>query len=323
MHRKKYTRIFFATDIHGSERTFKKFLRAAEFYKADVLVLGGDMTGKMVVPIVELGDGTHMANYLGREEILKTSEELHRMEQIIAGSGYYFYRCSKGEMEELRASQEKVDRLFLDIMKETLRRWVADAEKALANSDAVCYITGGNDDLQQVVDEAKDTEHVRNVDNKVIKIDALHEMLSIGWSNPTPWKCARECTDEELGERIEKLVTSAADLSNCLFNFHTPPKDCGLDTVMKLDDSVDPPRPVFEEGQPVMIGAGSRSVLDAIRKYQPLVDLCGHVHESRGGLKIGRTLIVNPGSEYTEGVLRGAIVNLGDKKVISWQLTSG
>ena len=114
-----------------------------------------------------------------------------------------------------------------------------------------------------------------------------------------------------------------SDPANCVFNFHTPPKDCGLDTVPKLDESVYPPRPIVVGGQQVFFGAGAESVRRAIQNHQPLVDLCGHVHESRGVCKIDRTLVVNPGSEYSEGVLRGANVNLADKKVLSWQLTNG
>jgi len=323
VHRKKFTRLFFATDVHGSEQCFRKLLGAAEFYKADLLVLGGDVTGKMVIPIVDLGDGTFKADYLGTEQIAKTPEELHRIEQLIANSGYYYHHCTKPEMEELKASKEKVDKLFLRVMKETLVRWVNYAEQVLAKTGTTCYVTGGNDDLQEVVDEIKDTEHLKNVDNKVVRIDEMHEMANLGWSNMTPWKCPRDCSEEELGERIEKLLASVSDMRNCVLNFHTPPKDCGLDTVPKLDDSVYPPKPVLEDGRPVMFGAGSESVLRAIREHQPLVDLCGHVHESRGVCNIGKTLVTNPGSEYAEGVLRGVLVNLADKKVLSWQLTSG
>ncbi len=323
MPNKKFTRVFFATDIHGSERCFRKFLGGAKFYKADILILGGDITGKLVIPIVDLGDGTFRSDYLGKEEVVRTPEELKRLEQLIADSGFYPYRCSRSEMDDLKESKEKVDKVFVNVMKETLTRWVRYAEDVLQEIGTVCYVTGGNDDLQEVVDEIRETEHIKNPDNKVVKIDAVHEMASMGWSNVTPWKCPRDCSEEELGRRIDRLLTHVSDPANCVFNFHSPPANSGLDTVPKLDASVDPPRPVFDRGQPVMIGAGSESVRFAIEKYQPLVDLCGHVHESRGVCNIGRTLVVNPGSEYTEGILRGAIVNLADKKVLSWQLTSG
>jgi len=319
---KKFTKIFFATDLHGSGKCYEKILSAAKFYKVDVLVLGGDMTGKMLVPIVDYGNGTFKADYVG-EKTLHSLDEVKSLEREITDSGYYPYPCSKGEMDELTASKEKVDKVFMNVMKDALLRWVDRAEPFLSDLGVTCYLTGGNDDYQEIVDAVQDTPHVKNADHRVLKIDELHEMVNLGWSNPTPWKCPRDHTEEELEAMMEKLVSSVSDKENCVFNVHVPPINCGLDTVPKLDDSVYPPKPVIDKGQAVMIGAGSTSVRRAIEKYQPLVDLCGHIHESRGTTRIGRTLVLNPGSEYPEGTLRGAIVNIGDKKILSFQLTSG
>ncbi len=319
---KKFTKIFFATDLHGSGKCYDKILSAAKFYKGDVLVLGGDMTGKMLVPIVDYGDGTFKADYMGGKT-LHSPDEVKSLEKEITDSGYYPYRCGKAEMDELNASKEKVDKVFMTQMKDTLTKWVDRAEPFLSELGVTCYLTGGNDDYQEIVDAVRDTPHVKNADHKVLKIDELHEMVNLGWSNPTPWKCPRDHTEEELDAMTEKLVSSVSDKENCVFNIHVPPIDCGLDTVPKLDDSVYPPKPVINKGQAVMIGAGSTAIRRAIEKYQPLVDLCGHIHESRGTTKIGKTLVINPGSEYPEGVLRGAIINIGDKKVLSSQLTSG
>ncbi|MFI5449315.1 MAG: metallophosphoesterase [Candidatus Bathyarchaeia archaeon] len=319
---KKFTKIFFATDLHGSSKCYEKILSAAKFYKVDVLVLGGDMTGKMLVPIVDYGNGTFKADYIG-EKTLHSPDEVKSLEREITDSGYYPYPCSKAEMDELNASKEKVDKVFMSVMKDTLLKWVDRAEPFLSELGVTCYLTGGNDDYQEIVDAVQDTPHVKNADHKVLKIDELHEMVNLGWSNPTPWKCPRDHTEEELETMMEKLVSSVSDKENCVFNVHVPPINCGLDTVPKLDDSVYPPKPVIDKGQAVMIGAGSTSIRRAIEKYQPLVDLCGHIHESRGTTRIGRTLVLNPGSEYPEGTLRGAIVNIADKKVLSFQLTSG
>jgi len=319
---KKFTKIFFATDLHGSGKCYEKILSAAKFYKVDVLVLGGDMTGKMLVPIVDYGNGTFKADYVG-EKTLHSLDEVKSLEREITDSGYYPYPCSKGEMDELTASKEKVDKVFMNVMKDALLRWVDRAEPFLSDLGVTCYLTGGNDDYQEIVDAVQDTPHVKNADHRVLKIDELHEMVNLGWSNPTPWKCPRDHTEEELEAMMEKLVSSVSDKENCVFNVHVPPINCGLDTVPKLDDSVYPPKPVIDKGQAVMIGAGSTSIRRAIEKYQPLVDLCGHIHESRGTTRIGRTLVLNPGSEYPEGTLRGAIVNIADKKVLSFQLTSG
>ena len=319
---KKFTKIFYATDLHGSGKCYDKILSAAKFYKVEVLVLGGDMTGKMLVPIVDYGDGTFKADYMGGKT-LHSPDEAKSLEREISDSGYYPYRCSKAEMDELNASKEKVDEVFMTMMKDTLTKWVDRAEAFLSELGVTCYLTGGNDDYQEIVDAVRDTPHVKNADHKVLKIDELHEMVNLGWSNPTPWKCPRDHSEEELAAMTEKLVSSVSDKENCVFNIHVPPIDCGLDTAPKLDASVYPPKPVFDKGQAVMFGAGSTAIRSAIEKYQPLVDLCGHIHESRGTTKIGRTLVINPGSEYPEGVLRGAIVNIGDKKVLSSQLTSG
>jgi Icc-related predicted phosphoesterase len=316
---KRFTRIFFATDIHGSERCFRKFLSAAKVYKADVLILGGDITGKIVVPIRELGNGKYKAMYLGKEQVATTPEELGHLKELIADSGYYYELVPDAQGD---LSGEALDKVFLKAMKETLARWMDYAEKILGGTETVCYVTGGNDDLQEVVDGIHETDHVKNPDNKVVKIDSLHEMASLGWSNFTPWKCPRECSEEDLNSRIEKIVPSVSDPSNCVYNFHTPPIDCGLDTAVKLDESVYPPKPIIKSGEPLRFGAGSSSVRTAIERYQPLLDLCGHIHESRGMCKIKKTLVINPGSEYTEGILNGVLVNISDKKVLSWQLTS-
>jgi len=319
---KKFTKIFFATDLHGSARCYDKLLSAAKFYKVDVLVLGGDLTGKMLVPIVDMGDGSFKADYVG-VKTLHGPDEVKALEQEITNSGYYPYHCSKAEMDELNASKEKVDKIFMAVMKDTLIKWVDRAEPFLADLGVTCYLTGGNDDYQEILDAVKDTPHVKNADNRVLKIDGLHDMVNLGWSNPTPWKCPRDHTEEELEAATDKMLSSVTDIQNCVFNIHVPPVNCGLDTVPKLDASVYPPKPVFEGGQAVMFGAGSASIRREVEKHQPLVHLCGHVHESRGTTRIGKTLIINPGSDYPEGMLRGAIVNIGDKKVLSFQLTSG
>jgi uncharacterized protein len=319
---KKFTKIFFATDLHGSAVCYEKILSAAKFYKVDTLVLGGDMTGKMLVPIVDMGDGTFKADYVG-EKVLHSPEEVNALEKEISNSGYYYYPCSKAEMDDLKSSQEKVDKLFMSVMKDSLLKWVDRAETFLANLGVTCYLTGGNDDYQEIVDVIRDTPHVKNADHRVLKIDYLHEMVNLGWSNNTPWKCPRDHSEEELEAMMEKLMSSVSDPANCVFNVHVPPVNSGLDTAPKLDASVYPPKPVFDKGQAVMFGAGSTAIRREIEKYQPLVDLCGHIHESRGNTRIGKTLVINPGSDYQDGRLRGAIVNIGDKKVLSFQLTFG
>jgi uncharacterized protein len=297
-------------------------LSGARVYKADILILGGDITGKVLIPITKLEDGTYEAVFLDKDQHLKSSEELHRLEQIIADSGNYYFYTTKTDLESIDSSKEFQDKLFLEAMKSRLSNWVSYGEKILKESQSVCYFTGGNDDFQEVLDSVTDTEHFKNTDNKVVQLESGHELASLGWSNMTPWKCPRDCNEEELQVRIEKLVSSVRDPSKSIFNFHIPPVNSGLDTAIKLDDSVYPPKPVIRSGEPMKFGAGSQSVRKAIEVRQPLLDLCGHIHESSGVCRIGKTLVINPGSEYGEGILRGTIVNLKDRKILSWQLVS-
>jgi Icc-related predicted phosphoesterase len=320
---KQPVRIFFATDVHGSEVTFRKFINAARFYGANVLILGGDVTGKIVVPIVSLPDGRYSGAFLGQEHVAKNDQELRDLLRKIENSGAYPVVMPKNELDRLKNEHGKLDELFTKLMMDRLERWVQFAEERLKGTDTICYMTGGNDDAQEAVDVIKDTEHMKNPDGKTVRISDVHEMASLGWSNFTPWKTPRECGEEELHEKIEKMVASIQDMSNAVFNFHVPPVDSMLDGAPKLDTSVYPPRPVMAGGQMMYFGAGSKAVRDAIQKYQPLLGLHGHIHESRAGMKLGRTLCINPGSEYGEAILRGVIVELSDKKVIKYQFTSG
>ncbi len=317
-----FTRVFFATDVHGSEICFKKFVNAAKFYKSDVLVLGGDVTGKMIIPVVNT-QGEYRATFLGQEEKARSKSALDALLRRISDAGFYPYHTTQPDYEQLKSNKSKVDELFREQMSERLLQWTEYAERILKDTGVICYITGGNDDSQEVIEIIEEMEHVKNPDGKVVLIDKEHEMASLGWSNETPWKTPRETTEEQLDGNIASLLKEIAAIRRCVFNFHVPPVDSTLDLCPKLDTSVYPPKPVLEGGQFVMIGAGSTSVRKAIEAHQPLLDLCGHIHESRGVSTIGRTVCINPGSEYGQGILRGAIANIDGDKVVSYQLTSG
>src|SRR5437773_363579 len=68
-------RLYFATDVHGSEKCWRKFLNAGKHYSADVIVLGGDMTGKALVPVINDGGGRWHATLLENRAELTTEEE--------------------------------------------------------------------------------------------------------------------------------------------------------------------------------------------------------------------------------------------------------
>lgn len=315
-------RIFYATDVHGSEKCFLKFLKAAEFYKADALVLGGDLTGKMVIPIIKQKDGTFLAEFLGYKRVIKSEKELKELETDIKNCGFYIYHTTPSEFEEIAADENRIKEIFERLMIETLEKWVNMAEDKLKGTNVKCYLTGGNDD-PFVIDSmlrSLSTEHVRYVEGEVVEIGE-YEMISSGYANMTPWNCPRDISDEELAKKIECMISKLKNPSMSIFNLHPPPYNTGLDTAYMVDK--ESKKQVSKSGQPILIPVGSVSVYKAIEKYQPLLGLHGHIHESRGVCKIGRTVCLNPGSEYGEGILRGVLVNLKGNKVESYLFTSG
>ena len=214
----------------------------------------------------------------------------------------------------------KLDEVFIEVMIDTLRCWVRMAEERLKGKGIKVYITGGNDDRPEIEEVLKSSDFIVDPEGEVVSLDGGFEMVSSAWSNPTPWKTPRECSEEELAAKLDSMTSKVHDMKNCIFNLHVPPYDCGLDTCPKLDENL---KPVYAGSEIMTISSGSTAVRNAIEKHQPVLGLHGHIHESRGFVKIGRTLCLNPGSEYTEGMLRGVVVDLDEKGVKNYLLTVG
>ena len=147
-----------------------------------------------------------------------------------------------------------------------------------------------------------------------------HEMISLGYSNPTPWHTERELSEEELMEKMEAMAPVVKAPQNLVVNFHAPPFDSRLDTAPELTEDF---QIHTQMGQPMLVPVGSKSVRTYIEKHQPLLGLHGHVHESDGMSRIGRTLCINPGSAYTDGMLYGAIVGLKKDGLDTYQMVRG
>jgi len=318
----KLTRLFFATDLHGSDVCFRKFMNAPRYYQTNTLILGGDLTGKFVTPIIKQNDGSYELEYLGKKTVATNEEELESYEKKLANMGAYSFRTTQNEVEQLNADPKKVKERFDGLMAERLTAWVKMADEVAKASGVRIYITGGNDDEYFVESVLKNASSVVNANDQLVDIDG-HEMISCAYSNITPFKCPRDISEEELMVKIEEMAAKLHNPQNALFNLHVPPIDSGLDLCPKVDTSTDPPKLLIQNGNVLQYGAGSTSVRSAIEKYQPLVGLHGHIHESSGLKEIGRTVCFNPGSEYGEGVLRGFIISLSDKKVASYQFVSG
>lgn len=319
-------RLFFATDVHGSEPTFRKFINAGKFYGVDVLVLGGDITGKLMVPVIAFGNKTYRATLQGNTFTLQGDDELTEFETKLGKLGFYNCIVSMSEYQQLLDDPAGVHRLYLEKASERLASWVRLAEDRLAGTTIRCYVTGGNDDSPEVLEvlQRESRDMVIPCEGQIASLDEEgHTMISLGYSNPTPWNTPREIEEQELVRRIAEAIEGVDDFSRVVFNMHAPPIDSTLDTCPELDTSTAPPTVITSGGEPVLFGAGSSAVREAIERHQPLLSLHGHIHESRGVIKIGRTTAINPGSEYGEGILRGTIITLTGDKVESTQMTSG
>jgi Icc-related predicted phosphoesterase len=299
-------RLYYASDIHGTEVLWRKFLHAPSVYGAQVIVMGGDVTGKVVIPLVEDGDGV-VAELFGRPERAATPEERAELEHRIRSNGMYPHAMTPEEVQRVAAlSEAERETWFAEVMLRTFDRWMSLAGERLKGSDARCFVMPGNDDPPGVDRAIERATRVEACDERIVEFDG-YTMLSLGYSNRTPFDSPRELDEDELARRIERLAEQVDDLSRCIFNLHVPPYDSQLDTAAQLDEDL---RVVVAAGQPKLIPVGSTAVREAIERFQPLVALHGHVHESRGVTSIGRTLCINPGSDYHTGRISGALVHL-------------
>jgi Icc-related predicted phosphoesterase len=326
-------KMLFVTDVHGSETCFRKFLNALKIYKADVGILMGDLCGKMLNPIVKQSDGNYHCNVLGQHRVLTTQEELQQNEKNIASMGNYYFYTDPDEMEMLKKegksiegrvderaahislSEGKIDDLFRKAVVERLTGWMELADERMKGSGIDIFMAAGNDDLKEVDEVIDKGEYIVNADDKKVMVKD-YEMVTLSWSNKTPWDTEREYPEEEIEKKLESLAGQITNIETSIFNLHVPPNDTLIDQCPKLSENLVP-------STDETISAGSTAVKEAIKKYQPMLGLHGHIHESKGVVKIGRTTCLNPGSEYSEGIMDGVIITLKKKKLKNYHFVSG
>lgn len=316
------TRIYFVSDVHASERCWLKFLSAPKFYEADTVIVGGDITGKFIVPIVASVNGSWtIENFLGRQWLITTRNELAKVRRHIADTGQYAFETTPDEHAQFTGDQVSIDRLFRDLALERVRHWVDMAEDKLSATGVRCLVSGGNDDFYEVDEVLAQSSLIENPDGTVLELNEGFQIMGVGYGNPTPWRCPRDIPEPELAAKITAVANRVARPDRAIFNLHVPPYGTGLDFAPELDDEL---RMVMSGAGPQMIPVGSTAVRDAIGSYQPMLGLHGHIHESRGIRKLGRSVVANPGSEYGEGVLNGVLIDLDSAKgVLNVELTSG
>lgn len=312
------TRVVFATDLHGSEACFRKWLNSARVLEADCLVLGGDLTGKRMVALVETREGWR-ADGGSAEVVARDEEELGELRKRIRAGGGYDVLLSPSDRERFATDPELRERLFVERMRQVLESWVELAEERLPATATPAFFMLGNDDDEALVNGIDGSDALRYVEGRVCELPSGHEMISFGYSTPTPWNTPREMEEQELGEAIDRLVSQLSDPRRAVFNLHCPPRDTHLDQAPVLDDEL---RPKLGAAGTVTGSVGSQAVRDAIERAEPLLGLHGHVHECPAVQRLGPTVCVNAGSEYQDGVLRAAIIELEPDRVGQWQLIS-
>jgi len=300
-------RIFFATDIHGSEVCWRKFLNAGAFHKADVLIMGGDMTGKAMVPIVRT-NGSWEVTLQDQRQVLTTEDEVRAIEKRISDRGYYPIRLTPEEITAWNADSALVDARFKVEMLGNVERWMALGDERLEGKGIRCIVSPANDDMFEIDPIIAAAKNIELGEANTIPLDGF-SLVSTGWANTTPWHTYRELEEPELRERIDGLVADVPDPKRAIFNFHAPPYGSNLDNAPKLDADMK-----YVSGGQALIPVGSKAVRESILAYGPPLSLHGHIHEGKGAVKLGSTLAVNPGSSYEDGVLQAAIVDLDEKK---------
>ncbi len=297
-------RVYYASDIHGSEVLWRKFLNAAEVYRTETLIMGGDVTGKVVVPFVRRADGLHVE--LFGELHVVTEDDAEEWANKVRANGMYPHVMTPEEVEHVaKISVDEKEAWFADVMRETFDRWLELADERLKQSTR-CFVMPGNDDPAGVDAAIEDAAKVESCDGRIVEFDG-YTMISLGYANRTPFDSPRELDEDEIYRRVAALADQIDDRSRSIFNLHVPPYDSSLDTAAQLTEDLEV---VMSGSAPKMIPAGSTAVRQLIEDYQPMLSLHGHIHESPGAIKIGRTLSINPGSDYHTGRINGCLVQL-------------
>lgn len=306
-------KIFFSVDVHGATTVWRKWISAVSIYNADVLILSGDLTGKVLVPLIEQDDKSFKASYFGRTWMLKTEDEIKDFEEKLSNAGAYYVRVKKDELQNLKDSPDEVKKIMENEMVKRIRNWLELLVEKVDTRKIMTIVMPGNDDefvIDPVIKEFESFGIIYPLD-KILEIEG-HEVVSFEYVNPTPWDTPREKDDRVILKMIEDKISQLKDPGNAIFNFHAPPFNTSIDLAPKLDKNL---RLVGGLDGVKFVHVGSKGVRSAIEKYQPVLGLHGHIHESSGFEKIGKTLCLNPGSEYGEGLLRGYIIEISKTQV--------
>ena len=312
-------RLLYGSDFHGSDAVFRKFLASGIQYKANALMVGGDVTGKAMIPVRHLGGGRYEAQLLGADRKATTPDELEMLKKAIGQVGFYPIVLEPDEADELEGDPAKMGARFEKEMCQRVRDWMTLADEKLTPHNITLYFMAGNDDLYSIDSVVEEFKSIRNPDMRRYELDGGYEVVGLSNANLTPWLCARDVEESEIARKLDELAALVRRPEQAICMLHVPPFKSGLDTCPDLDENL---KIITQGGQVVMKSAGSSAVKSFIEKFQPMLTLHGPIHESPGHTRSGRTLMINAGSEYAEGIMKAAIINLENGKVKGHMLVS-
>lgn len=295
-------RLLFVADVHAANGIVRKAVAVANRYEADALLLAGDLCGKTLLPAVKLWSG----GYRLGDDRLESEAVLEGAIERLADRGDYVVRCGESELEELQERPEAVAAAFSQAILARLDEWRKYLKETVDPSRLQVLITPGNDDPVEVDEKLRSFRE----DGILSPVEEIHrlganELVTLDYTNPTPWSTPREMKEPQLAALIRRRVEGLEDPARAIFNFHCPPLNTRLDLAPELNANFEF---VVDPGGQSFVHVGSRAVRDAILEVGPMLGLHGHVHEAAGEERLGRTLCLNPGSEYSAGILRAYLV---------------
>jgi len=306
-------RLMYVADAHGNELILRKAVGACREHKVDVLIIGGDLTGKVIVPIIDKGD-RYEASFRGNKFIAKSKDDLERVMNEIRYRAAYPVVLTQGEVQEIKEDPAKLDKLFKDVTIEETKHLIGVLEEIVG--DIITIMTPGNDDIFEIDDVLKQSNKIIYPLERVVELPLGYQVISMDYTTETPWNTPREVSDSKLWKKLEKEAKRVSvPWNKVICNFHEPPYGTTIDLAPKLDENL---QPIYKLGELETQHVGSRSVYKFMEKYQPLLGLHGHIHESPGYDRIKKTLVFNPGSEYQYGELKALIIDLDRDGISNW-----
>lgn len=308
-------RVYFVSDLHGSEVCFRKFLNSAPVYTPDLLIYGGDILGKTLVPIFHDDNGGYRWYPTGHGAEHVTKEELAGVEKKIADSGRYDLITYPEEWARLQKTPDEMDAQFQKLALERLRHWMNLIRERLTPSKIPVVMNVGNDDTDEALEVIRNEGPANMLvpEGRVISAGP-YEIFGCGYANMTPWHCPRDLEEADLQKVLDRTRGQIGNPRRTILDIHAPPIGTTLDMAAELDPEF---KPKVVAGHLVMHHVGSTSVRELVESVKPIAGLHGHIHESKSADTVAGVPVFNPGSAYYSGQLQGLLVDFEDDKVLS------